>query len=195
MMSVLCSGSLGARAFCQSFATTWALQIVGKEPHKPSDWSRPDEVKKCYRKCADCALLHEFLVDPEKASRRFEGLDSYHLDDNVSEECETSTDESDVLTVTKTLRTWEKKHQEWQKRVTKAQEALKQLPELELKAFLAEEFEAIMDLRMVKLQHENPVAEAVSDVEEGTEDVFGERPQKRLRMDGERYEKVPAIES
>ena len=65
------------------------------------------------------------------------------------------TFKNDALTFTKTLQSWDKAHSEWQARATETQEALKQLPQAELRQCLGKDYEMIMDLSDVKL-HSQP---------------------------------------
>ena len=159
---------LNARQFYNVMITTYITRVVQKEPEKPSDWARPDEKRKCYdSECTSCPGLQEFLMDPKEKSRRFVlHKDHWHLNYISGDYCETSLDESQkpaTLTVTKTLKAWEANHSKWQKRASDAQETFRQLPQEELKQCLAEDYNALMDLRMVKIKDEDFVVNQTTD--------------------------------
>ena len=179
--------------FYQSMMATYITRVVQKEPEKPSDWARPNEFKKCYySECSTCQSLQEFLVNPGEESRGFPLLtDSWHLEHSVPDQCKTSTDGSQkppVLIVSKTLKGWEENHSKWQERASKAQATFRRLPQKELKQCLAEEYDAIMDLSMVKLQDEGVTAQTTDTLEESTANLLDKQsqstvPQKRSWSD------------
>ena len=173
MMPIMDLCSVETSQVFQSMMMTYMTRVVQKEPAKPSDWARPNEYQKCYRSdCAECKLLQEFLMDPEEESRSFIlGSESWHQESSVPWQCKKSIDNSRnprVLIVTKTLKRWEEEHSEWQKRASKVQESFRQLPQKELQQCLGESYDAIMDLRMVKLQDEDSTAQTADTSEKGT---------------------------
>jgi hypothetical protein len=128
-------------------------------------------------------------MDPGEESRSFIlPENSWHLYYQLPRQCKSSKDESQkppVLTVTKTLKAWEADRSTWQERAAHAQKKFKGLPQKELQQCLAGEYDAIMELRMVKLQDEGLTAQTAGTSEkESPGDHSDERsrstiPQKR----------------
>lgn len=55
----------------QSLVAIYITRLVCKEPKRPSDWARLEEVtSKCYMTCGCCAKMNEFLMDPEARTHR-----------------------------------------------------------------------------------------------------------------------------
>lgn len=188
MMYIVDLCPLDACRFYQSMMATYITRVVQEEPKKPSDWSRPDERGKCYRfNCPDCPSLHEFLIDPGRESGSFTlPKDPWHLTSMVPQQCTESTDKSQeppVLIVTKTLKGWEENHSKWQKRASKARETFNRFPQKELKQCLAEKYDAIMDLRMVKLQDQDSTIQPIHPSQKSVGNLSNERPRKRFRSD------------
>ena len=168
--------------FYQSMMGTFITRFVQKEPRKPKDWSRPSKFE-CYRSdCTECPTLREFLIQPEEKSRKFTlNKDRYHLFSHVPDDCtkhESNPPEPPVLTVTKTLKGWEREHKDWSERASEAQTVFKQWPSEELKQCLGEQYDAIMNLRAVKLDPYEVSPEA------SASGIFANRTsQKRVRTD------------
>jgi hypothetical protein len=192
MMHVVDLHSPEACKFFQSMMETYIMRVVQKEPEKPRDWSRPNECKICFSFCSDCVLLREFLMDPREERRRFV-VSSEHLRFNVPSQCEISAYDREnptVFIVTKTLRGWEENHLEWKNRASKAQETFKRLPQIELKQCLAEKYDKIIGLDMVKLQDEDSIAQAIDAREEINENHSHKRsqstePQEQTRIESD----------
>ncbi len=132
--------------------STYIKCVVQKEPEKPRDWSQPVDDELCYCSvCSDHQSLQQFLLEPKEECRNFTSLNNpTHLVCYMPFNCITSQ-ASGVLTVTKTLKRWEREHEEWQERAFKVQETLKQFPQTELQQCLADQYEAIMNLDMLRI--------------------------------------------
>ena len=179
------ASSLEVQKCIQSLVTAYIIGMVGKEPRKPSDWTRPDEVSKCWQKCNDCTRINTFLMDPKLQRHTVSGKHSYHVPSefNYFKYFEVEGDKYNPVAVTKTLKWWEEKHQEWENRASAAMKALGKLPQDELKQCLADQCDEIMDLRVVKVTTED------DDSSEGKNQKRYETrstvPQKRERDDAE----------
>ena len=155
--------------YCQfvwSTMTIYLVRMVRKEPKIPKDWSRPNRKILCNRAgCPFCPRLQEFLRDPREESHK------WLLDPNPNTqiqlfrknmrptEYEIHIDRLEnpkVLTITKITEAWEKAHRRWQKRASIAQETFRRLPQPTLKRCLAEKYESIMDLHMLKVLYRDP---------------------------------------
>ncbi|MCJ1391367.1 hypothetical protein MMC18_004230 [Xylographa bjoerkii] len=182
-----------AHRFYKSTMTTYIKRVVQKEPEKPSDWARPNEKAHCYAStCPDCQSLQEFLMDPEEESRSFVlSKDPWHLTSYVPRHFKQSTDKLQtppVLIVTKTLQEWEESHSEWLIRASNLRKTFEQLPSEKLKQCLAEQYDVIMDLRVVKLQDDSSSTQAANTSEKSTkrpsdEQSSSEGPRKRFQGD------------
>lgn len=146
--------ALSESSFCQSMLDALIARYVQREPEIPSDWARPDEAKeaKCWKSsCTECSTLQEFLRDPASQFRIFQLDDSYcHLRFQVPSKCDSKLEGKD-LKVTKTLRGYEAKHTEWQKRVSLVTQGLKKLPSEPLVKLLGSRYKEIMNLDSVRL--------------------------------------------
>ena len=156
---------LDARQFYTSLITTYGIRFIEQEPKKPSDWARPAEKDKirCYSRCSNCDLLREFMLNPAEETHAFtvSKEDYGHLRLQAPYECNESWDtsqESYVMTVTKTCKGWESSHSEWEKRVSKAQKTLRQLPQESMKQCLRDDYETIMNLDVIRLHAEASTA-------------------------------------
>ena len=145
--------SLEVQRCIQSLVTAYIIGMVGREPTKPSDWARPDEVINCYRSCSDCPRMNIFLMDPKLQHQILSCKDSYHmsLKSGWSKYFEVKKVDHKSVAVTKTLKWWEEKHREWEVRASDAMKALRKLPQAELKQCLNHRYDEIMDLRVVKV--------------------------------------------
>lgn len=195
MLGIVKQGSLDDRQFYRSMITTYIIRVVRQEPKKPSDWARLDEKIRCYEKndeCPHCRLLEEFFQNPDEESRKFVMTDdSKHMQYSMPWQTEKSIDESQtppVLIVTKTLQRWENDHEYWLRQANRAQETLKRLPQDDLKRCLGqEEYDALMDLRPVKVSKETICnTDAITPQENTTTGNDPNKvtvPQKRPRSD------------
>ena len=184
LITIVDVSSSEAHECFQSLLTIYITRTVGKEPKKPSDWARPEEVmSKCSTKCNCCAKMNDFLMDPKAQTHRISCKKiwdlryNYHWFDYFKVESVDST----PVAVAKTLKWWEQQHQKWENCASIALEALRKLPQAELKECLAHQYNEIMDLRMVKV--DGPTRpESTSKVR----DRYQNRstvPQKRSRND------------
>jgi hypothetical protein len=165
-----------AQQFYTSMLTTYIRRVVQKEPEKPSDWARLNEKLKCYSStCRDCPMLEEFLADTEAESRSFEarGPLCYTAVPHKCTQVKDNSQEPPLIVVTKTLKGWEENHAQWEKRASKARETLKRLPLEQLKQCLAKDYDAIMDLRMVRVRMKRPRSDSSSSGEQGSEETRG----------------------
>ena len=181
IMTVVDVSSVGAQRCIQSLVTSYITQTVGKEPKKPSDWARPEEVKPiCYRKCADCPKMNTFLRDPELQHHILSCEEPWHLKFKYNYFRYLEVDEVDrtPVAVTKTLKWWEEQHRKWESRASDALEALQKLPQAELKQCLTHRYDEIMDLRAVKV-----IDDSDESKNQGHYETRSTVPQERLRDD------------
>jgi len=141
--------SLEVCHFYQTIMSIYIERVVQKEPEKPRDWFQPVDEFRCA--CPDHQFLRQFLLEPKEKSCTFTSLDNpIHLASDIPSNC-IITRASRVLTVRKTLKRWKREHKEWQERVSKVQDSFKQFPQTELQQCLADQYEAIMNLYMVRI--------------------------------------------
>ena len=174
-----------AGLFYQSMMTVYITHFIQNEPKKPVDWRRLEEAEKlCTSTCPTCRPARDFLMDPAEETCTFIEDGKSHLNGKLwITDCKYSFDRWEkprVLTVTKTTKLWEKAHSEWEERVKTAQETFHQLPQAEMKRHLGEKYEAIMDLRMVRLPDEASEESAEMDLDKNRGSTV---PQKRFRSD------------
>ena len=177
--------------FYQSIMATYITRVVQKEPEMPRDWARPNDKIKCDSKCKACQPLQEFLADPGEESREFVSPPYGHFKWSVPDQCTKSEDLSQtppVYIVTKTLKGWEEDYAKWQERASKAQEVFQRLPQEKLRRCLAEKYDEIMDLRMVKLPNKGSTSLTNDTAKKTTDNQPNELsgstvPQKRARSD------------
>lgn len=76
-LEALDTGDSELQLLYQQILGKHVVRVVELEPKKPENWTQ--EPVEC--KCDRCALLNEFLIDPEKKTRTFGGSqkDRYHL--------------------------------------------------------------------------------------------------------------------
>ena len=176
LITIVDVSSSEAQECFQSLLTVYIIRTVGKEPKKPSDWARPEEVvSKCYMKCDCCAKLNKFLMDPKAETHKISCKEIWSLKYNYHgfEYFEVESVNSTPVAVAKTLKWWEQKHQKWESGASIALEALRKLPQTKLKECLAHQYNEIIDLRIVK----------VDDGSTGPEQTRSTVPQKRSRKD------------
>ena len=167
LINVVDVSSSEAQECFQSFLTIFITQTVGKEPKKPSDWARPEEVvSKFYMKCNCCAKMNEFLMDPKARTHRISCKKIWYLRCNYHgfEYFDVESVDSTPVAVAKTLKWWEQQHQKWESYASIALEALRKLPQAKLKECLAHQYNEIMDLRMVKVDDGSTRPESTSKV-------------------------------
>lgn len=196
MNDILTKCPFHGRQFFVSMITTYMQQVVRQEPKKPSDWAHLDEEIYCCRKdCSHCQSLQEFFHSPDVKSRIFVmNDDSKHIVNKVPWQFKKSIDidrlqRPSVLTITKTLESWESDHARWQERAEKAQKTLKCLPQEDLIQSLGrEEYDALMDLRPIKIPRETTTTDANVSQEKSSQmddSIKVANPLKRPRSDDE----------
>ncbi|KAL9634325.1 MAG: hypothetical protein Q9204_003043 [Flavoplaca sp. TL-2023a] len=171
-----------AKSCMRSLISLHITRTVGYEPKKPSDWTRLEETTTCHCQCDDCSSMNTFLKDPKESYYALGNGLHYHLKPqfhyfkyfDVGQEGQWGT----PLGVTKTNKWWEEQHPQWQTRVEAMLHAIMKLPQDKLKECFGDEYDGIMDLRIVKV-----VDDAVqSDLEENPfPDLESTVPQKRRR--------------
>ena len=164
LISVVDASSSVVQRCYQSLVTIYITQVVGQEPEKPSDWARPEEACECYHTCNVCPGMNEFLRNPEAKSLKISSDDKWHLRSQYNSFNYFEDESVNSPAVTKTLKWWEKQHQEWEGRASTAAEVLRQLPQAKLKECLAHRYDEIMDFRMVKVEDGSPRPESESKV-------------------------------
>lgn len=113
---------------------------------------------KCWtRNCKDCPKIKAFLGDPQagkfiatKESCGF--IYRYHRLEYV----EVEELEEDETSLTKTVGFWENEHCEWEKNGKKALTAIKSLPQDRLKEGLANRYDSLMRLDLVRVSGDVP---------------------------------------
>ncbi len=169
----------------QSLLTIYIIRTVGKEPKKPSDWARPEEVlSKCYMKCDCYAKMNKFLMDSTAKTHRISCKEIWNLRYNYHwfEYFQVESVDTTPFAVAKTLKWWEQQHQEWESCASIALEALRKLPQAKLKECLAHQYDEIMDLRIVKADDGSTRPESTSKVRHRYQ-TRSTVPQKRSRKD------------
>lgn len=154
MITVVDASSIEVQECIQLLVITYVTRTVGKEPQKPSDWARPEEIgSNCYRKCYDCSKMNAFLRNPELQHHNLPCKDTWHLKTRYHWFKYLEVDEVDrnPVAVAKTLKWWQEQHREWESRASDAFEALRKLPQAELEHCLAHRYDEIMKLRVVRV--------------------------------------------
>ena len=148
------TGSLEVQTCFQSLVEAYITKTVDKEPSKPEDWARPTEVHKCYSYgCKVCPELNAFLKDSEAKEKTIAVTadDKRHISwhfgylDTKNGSCEGE------VSLTKTLKGWEKCHGNWESDVKAAQEKLQGLPLEALKQALSDKYDTLMALDPIRL--------------------------------------------
>lgn len=172
--------SIEVQRCIQSLLTAYIIGMPGKEPKKPSDWARPEEITNCYKNCSDCSRMNTFLMDPKLQHHILSRKETYHVRDRFGWFKYFEVDEVDYkpVAVTKTLKWWEEKHWEWESRASNALKALRKLPQAELKQCLTHRYDEIMDLRAVKV-----IDDSYESNNQGRYETRSTVPQKRPRDD------------
>ncbi|KAL8754030.1 MAG: hypothetical protein Q9199_004627 [Rusavskia elegans] len=137
-------------------------QSLGHEPKKPTNWTRLEEMSTCSCACDRCSKMNTFLKDPE-ASYHALGNRDYHLQYQFHDFKYFDVEKKQTwnpVGVTKTNRWWEEQYPKWQSRAEKVLGAIKKLPQGRLKEYLGDEYDWVMDLRMVKIVDDAVVDDA-----------------------------------
>ena len=154
LITIVDTSSPEAQTCYQSLIVLYITQVVGQEPKKPSNWARSEEVTRdCYAKCDHCLHLREFLKNPELRSYTLPRDKKAHCDweFNYFKYFEVEEVDQTRVILTKTLKWWEERHQEWESRASDALETLRKLPQERLKQCLARQYDEIMNYRMVRV--------------------------------------------
>ena len=164
----------------QSLIATYITRIVGQEPKKPTDWARPEEAAlKCDDdNCEECLEMSTFLNNPEIQHHNLCRNNSPHLKKQFLRFLLFKIDDTDSnhIVLTKTLGWWEYHHKDWEQRASKASDALQELPRPELEHCLADRYDEIMNLRMVKVVDESLANISLEQQSKKTSSIV---PQKR----------------
>lgn len=149
------AGSLEVQTCFQSLVEVYVTKTVGKEPSKPEDWARSEEVHECWRHgCKTCPKLNAFLTDPEakKKTMTLTADEQAHVywRFHFLEMTESGNSEGEVR-YTKTLRGWEKRHRSWESDVEAAQKKLQELPKDALKEALGDKYDTLMTLNPIRI--------------------------------------------
>ncbi|KAL8764944.1 MAG: hypothetical protein Q9209_007808 [Squamulea sp. 1 TL-2023] len=173
-----------------SLVALYIIHTVGHEPKKPTNWTRLDEMCTCsHAYDDDCSKMNTFLKDPE-ASYRALGDVNYYLQSHFQNFKYFDVEKKQtwkIVGVTKTNKWWEEQHQKWQSRAEKVLGAIKELSQDRLKDCLRDEYDSVMDLRIVKIVDDTVVDGAIQSGKEGKKylETMTSMPQKRRRENSE----------
>lgn len=179
-----------AKSSLRSLFTLYITRTVGYEPKKPSDWTRLEELVTCSPQCRNCSSMNTFLKDPKESYYAL-GNGDYHLHARYHNfqyfDITKKSQWGNPLGVTKTNKWWEKHHPQWQTRAEAVLEAIKKLPQERLKECLGDEYDGIMDLRIVKVAEDVVMNNVVQNDMEGKPfpELGSTVPQKRERENSE----------
>ena len=156
MIAIVDVSSAEVQECIQSLAKIYVTRTVGKEPRKPSDWARPEEIADCDQECDDCSKMNAFLRHPDL--QRHVLSDTWHLRTRSYHFKYFEVDEADgkPVAVTKTLKWWEEQHLKWVNRAANAREAFRKLPQAKFKSCLTHRYDEIMGFRVVKVLDDVP---------------------------------------
>ena len=181
MIPLITQCPLEAHQFFLSVMTTYITRVVLREPRNQTDWARPNHAEEIdIVKCPKCQPLRDFLLDPSQESCDFPlPEDHNHLKGSADEWsyrprcCEKKVKgswSSPVLTVTKFPKPWD----DWYCYFEMVQKELKRLPEEPLRQCLGAEYDALMNLDMVRLHEDDEIVDTAED--------DAERSAKRARL-------------
>ncbi|KAL9594089.1 MAG: hypothetical protein Q9219_007223 [cf. Caloplaca sp. 3 TL-2023] len=182
LIKILGISSPQPRQCIRTLISQHIIRTVGHEPHQPRDWSRPEETVTCDREpCAGCAKMNEFLKDPVASYLALDDSIEYHVRyqfHGYQYFDQKKSGWNPPTGVTKTMKWWDESHKKWQARADKVSKALKKLPQDSLKGFLGDEYDEIMDLKMVKVVDDLMEIDGGGNSKAGCESGV---PQKRAR--------------
>ncbi|KAJ8121557.1 hypothetical protein ONZ43_g2019 [Nemania bipapillata] len=128
-------------------------KIAGKEPQKPLNWDRREEVNKCT--CGMCARVNAFLEDPDAEQRTIDVSyeNTYHVKREFQFLKVDTIEESwgFKYIYTKTLERWEGLYREWARQAELVKEKLQDLPKDKLEQALGSQYDTLMALDVVRL--------------------------------------------
>ncbi|KAL8991463.1 MAG: hypothetical protein Q9177_000135 [Variospora cf. flavescens] len=190
LITVADTGFNEAKSCIRSLITLHIIRTVGYEPKKPTNWTRLEEISTCSHSNDDeCLKMNTFLKDPE-ASYHALGEETYYLRSHFHnfEYFDVEKKGSwNVVGVTKTNKWWEEEHPKWQARAEKVLKAVKKLPQDRLQECLGDEYDGVMDLKMVKIMDDADIDDALQSDREGKgyPELASSVPQKRRRENSE----------
>ncbi|KAL8731000.1 MAG: hypothetical protein Q9166_003651 [cf. Caloplaca sp. 2 TL-2023] len=179
-----------AQSCIRSLIALYIIRTVGHEPKKPTNWTRLEEMSTCsHAGDDDCSKMNTFLKDPE-ASYHALGDGNYYLQSHFHNFKYFDVEKKQTwnpVGVTKTNKWWEEQHPKWQSRAEKVLGAIKKLPQDTLTECLRDEYDWVMDLRMVKLVDDAVVDDAIQSDKEGKgcSETGSSVPQKRRQENSE----------
>lgn len=163
--------------FCSSYMVAYSKKVAKMEPAEPKNWTRKwnkYSSTPCRSDCPTCNKAVLFQKDPDKRCMEFSRDERDHLNWRLcSDDNEWTRKDSQTYELTKTDKTWQSEHRYWERRVGNVQQTFENLPSDQLRDSLAEEYDTIMNLSVVRLQPVN------TSVEESPSD---ERPRKKYRV-------------
>lgn len=155
LLPLVDTGSPEVQTCLESLVEAYITQAVGKEPPKPEseDWARPKEVSKCWSSgCKRCSELNAFVNDPKAKEETIamSNDDRRHVTSYFEYlQFEKGNREGEVR-ITKTLREWETRHEDWESTGKRAQEQLRELPK-ELKEALGDKYDTLLALDLIRI--------------------------------------------
>lgn len=180
-----------AQSCIRSLITLYIIHTVGHEPKKPTDWTRLEEMSTCsHTYDDDCSKMNTFLKNPEVSYHALGDRRNYYLESHFHNFKYFDIDKKQAwnpVGVTKTNKWWEEQHPKWQTRAEAVLEAIKKLPQDRLGECLGDEYDWVMDLKMVKIMDDAVIDDAVQSDKEGKgySGLASSVPQKRGRENSE----------
>ena len=182
--SMMATASIPSTDFFQSILKSYLIKIVGMEKPQPHDWSRPEKgLRYEQNHCGGCEQLQRFVLDPDSQSQKISCKDPNHVKWKCrGDYMEYKEETSESIVVTKTLKAWKSRHKDWKYETSRARKAMDQLPQDELRRCLADEYDAVTNMDILKC-HESVVAPNVGNESQSHEESESQGPSKRLRLD------------
>lgn len=182
MSTVVDTSSSHAQEFFQSCLAAYVRKTIGMEPEKPKDWARPEEVYKYYYGSEDIQdIVNEFLKDPTAQTYVLEK----EITPRVLYKIEHTWNYLDLdktkkssITLTKTLRKWEKKHKEWEEKATDELSHIRKIPQDKLKELLADQYDGIVNLGLLKADGPDSTEDVQQKLETSEDSPYRETPTK-----------------
>ncbi len=137
---------------CKQVVSLYVFRYVRREPQRPPNWVCPK--KGCG--CKECVHLDLFLNSPTRQTMGFTttGPKRNHIEDRVRglNEIRTSTKKNDRASHTLILMDWwQSSHDAWSSRCSSALVSVMGVGTNNLKQLLGDKYDALVDLRQVKL--------------------------------------------
>ena len=178
MMDILDASTSQAQNFIQSLMVAYITHSVGREPIKPENWTRPDEVYNCSNHCATQQKLTLFLQDPATETTELSTSSArcscmYQLDYGGGDACYWDIrKDGETMTITKTGRAFEPKHRQWEQKCSNRRREISLLPQSKLKRFLADRYEEIVELHIMKKGYGLPDSRSTVESQKPNEGKF-----------------------